>query len=97
MQPSPARSVIARLDLIVSSPAEFLRFGLVGLATNGAAYSIYLLLTGPGVERLHALIVTYMYSILQSFFLNQVWSYRDDGRRGRHFFGTVLLIYRAMF
>ena len=71
---------VTRLDLIEESAAEFLRFGCVGLATNGAAYSIYLLLSGFGVEPLPALAVTYVYSILQSFFLNRVWSYRDDSR-----------------
>ena len=85
MQPSFVRSVTTRLDLIVPSSAEFLRFGFVGLATNGAAYSIYLLLTGSGVERLPALTVTYTYSILQSFFLNRVWSYRDEGPAGPAF------------
>jgi putative flippase GtrA len=77
---------VTRLDLIGNSSAEFLRFGLVGLATNGAAYSIYLLLTGFGLEPLPALAVTYIYSILQSFFLNRVWSYRNDGPAGPSFF-----------
>jgi putative flippase GtrA len=73
-----------RLDLILPT-AEFLRFGFVGLATNGAAYSIYLLLTDFGVKQLPALTVTYTYSILQSFFLNRVWSYRDERPAGPAF------------
>ena len=64
--------------------------------SSGSIVLVNLLLTGWGVERLHALTVTYTYSILQSFFLNRVWSYRDDGPAGRAFSGTVLLIYRAM-
>src|SRR5215469_9445623 len=83
--PYHPRLVITAIDLILPSSAQFLRFGFVGLATNGAAYSIYLLLTDFGVEPLPALTVTYTYSILQSFFLNRVWSYRDDGPAGPAF------------
>ena len=72
------RSVITLSDLTGTSTAEFLRFGLVGFATNGVAYSIYVVLTAFGAAPLPAVAITYAYGILQSFHFNRVWSYRYD-------------------
>ena len=60
-----------------SSIGEFLRFGLVGLVTNVAAYLHYLGATDAGVPLVPAVIIVYTFSISQSFFLNRAWSYRD--------------------
>ena len=79
---APMRRAIAWLGLTGTSIGEFTRFGLVGLATNGAGYFIYLVLTGAGVAPLAAVPITYAYCILQSFFLNRTWSYRDDSPPG---------------
>ena len=88
--------VSIRSDLAGSSIGEFLRFGLVGLVTNVAAYLLYLGATDAGVPLVAAVIIVYTYSILQSFFLNRAWSYRHRNPASRRLPGISLPTFRIV-
>ncbi len=55
------------------------RYGIVGVASNGVLYLIYLLLTANGVGPKTAMTLLYVVGILQSFFFNRAWTF---GHRG---------------
>ncbi len=58
---------------------ELIRYGLVGLLTNGLIYSIYLALTRLGIGAKLAMSLLYCFGVLLTFLFNKKWSFRFDG------------------
>jgi putative flippase GtrA len=61
---------------------EFARFAVVGVVSNAALYLLYLLLTQLGLGHKLAASITYAIGVLQTFFFNRSWSFRDRGAAG---------------
>lgn len=72
--------------------AQFLRYGLVGLASNALLYLAYLLLTALGMEHKLAMTLLYLLGVAQTFFFNKRWSFNHAG--GAH---AALLRYLAAY
>lgn len=58
---------------------QFIRYALVGLASNVISYLLYLLTTWLGVGPKTAMTWLYMLGVLQTFFFNKRWSFRFGG------------------
>ena len=58
---------------------QFLRYVLVGLASNATAYLAYLALTWLGLDPKLAMTCTYLMATLQAFVFNRRWSFRFKG------------------
>ncbi len=58
---------------------QLLRYGLVGLASNGVLYLAYLALTSVGVGAKLAMSLLYAVGVAQTFFFNKRWSFRHEG------------------
>ena len=58
---------------------QFLRFALVGLASNALLYLGYLILTGGGVGHKSAMTLLYALGVAQTFLFNRNWSFRHPG------------------
>lgn len=59
---------------------QFLRYGLVGLISNGALYLGYLGLTALGLGHKTAMTFLYVVGVVQSFYFNRSWSFAHNGR-----------------
>jgi len=64
---------------------QFLRYGLVGLASNGVLYVAYLVLTAVGLEAKLTMTLLYAIGVAQTFFFNKRWSFRHGGLHGPAF------------
>jgi putative flippase GtrA len=73
--------------------AQLVRFGVVGLVSNGILYAAYLALTYLGMEHKAAMTLLYAVGVLQTFAMNKRWSYRHRGAAGLAFvrYGIVYL------
>ena len=69
---------------------QVIRFGLVGVAHNGAAYLLYLLLTWLGVEPKLVVAVCYPIGVLISYLGNKKFTFRHTGGNAGTFFRFVL-------
>ena len=58
---------------------QFFRYALVGLASNGALYLAYLLLTGLEVGPKTAMTLLYVVGVMLTFGFNKKWSFKHDG------------------
>ena len=58
--------------------AQFIRFGIVGLVSNGVLYLGYLALTAATIEPKLAMTLVYVVGTLQGFLFNKRWSFRSD-------------------
>jgi putative flippase GtrA len=73
---------------------QFIRFGIVGLASNLVLYLIYCGITSIGFDYKLVMSLLYVVGVLQTFVLNKKWTFSHDG----HLSGTFLryiLIYGA--
>jgi putative flippase GtrA len=61
------------------SGGQFLRYGLVGLASNLLLYVAYLGLTTLGIGHKTGMTVLYAVGVVQTFVFNRTWSFRHDG------------------
>lgn len=61
---------------------QFIRFGVVGVISNGALYLLYLGMTHVGVGHKLAATIAYAIGVLQTFVFNRSWSFRDRGPTG---------------
>jgi putative flippase GtrA len=59
--------------------AQFLRYAVVGLASNGLLFLLYLGLTGLGMGHKTAMTLLYAAGVLQTFVFNKRWSFRHGG------------------
>jgi putative flippase GtrA len=58
---------------------QLLRYGIVGVGSNGVLYLCYLFLTAHGVGPKTAMTMLYVIGVLQSFVFNRSWTF---GHRG---------------
>lgn len=58
---------------------RFIRYALVGLATNLAGYMVYLLVTWLGVAPKSAMTVLYLVGASLGYFGNRQWAFRYSG------------------
>ena len=58
---------------------QLVRYGIVGLASNGIGYLLYLLLTWLGMEYRVAVTLLFAVGVVQSFFFNKSWSFGHTG------------------
>lgn len=58
---------------------ELLRYAATGLASNGALYAAYLLLSSWGLEYEAAMTVTYATSVAFTFIMNRHWTFAHRG------------------
>lgn len=56
------------------------RFGIVGLASNGVGFCLYLLLTWVGVGPKLAMSILFCIGTLQTFVFNKRWSFQYRGQ-----------------
>lgn len=64
---------------------QLVRYGVVGLVSNFILYAAYLALTWAGMDPKIAMTSVYAIGVLQTFFLNRRWSFRDVGAHGSAF------------
>ncbi len=58
---------------------QLARYGIVGIASNGLLYAIYLVLTGTGMGHKVAATIVYGLGVLQAFSFNKAWTFRHHG------------------
>jgi putative flippase GtrA len=58
---------------------QFIRYGVVGLASNAVIYLVYVLLTHLGVGPKLAMSLLYGVGVLQTFVFNKKWSFQFGG------------------
>ena len=58
---------------------QLVRYGIVGLASNGIGYLLYLLLTWLGMEYRVAVTLLFAIGVFQTFFFNRRWSFGHAG------------------
>jgi putative flippase GtrA len=61
---------------------QFVRYGIVGIASNGALYLLYLGLTAVGTGPKVAATIAYAAGVLQTFAFNRRWSFGHGGAPG---------------
>ena len=64
---------------------QFLRFAVVGVASNLSLYLAFLALTALGMDAKIAMTLLYMTGMIQTFFFNKRWSFRHGGLYGAAF------------
>jgi putative flippase GtrA len=55
---------------------KLVKFGLVGLASNGILYSLYLGATWAGLGPRTAMSMVYCVGVVQTFYANRAWTFR---------------------
>lgn len=65
---------------------QFIRYAVVGLASNGTSYFLYLLATWLGVGPKTAMTLLYLLGVLQTFVFNKRWTFGHRGSHGVVFF-----------
>ena len=68
------------MELNAFSP-EFIRFGVVGFASNLLLYLVYLGLTKIGLRHKFAMSILYVVGVLQTFFFNKKWTFIHYGHK----------------
>ncbi len=59
---------------------QFIRFAIVGIASNAVLYAAYLLLTLIiGLEHKLAMTGVYISGVILTFLINRSWSFQHDG------------------
>lgn len=58
---------------------EFLRFSVVGAINTGIDFTVFAILFGWGISLLPAHALSYSCGILNSFFLNRKWTFKEKG------------------
>lgn len=61
---------------------QFVRYALVGLASNLLLYLAYLALTTAGIEPKLSMSLLYLVGVAQTFVFNKRWSFRHSGMHG---------------
>ena len=64
----------------MSTPAQMLRFAVVGLASNAVLYLVYLGMTASGIGPKLAMSLVYGIGVAQTFLLNKRWTFNHEGR-----------------
>ena len=61
---------------------QFIRYAIVGLASNAIAYLIYIALTRVGLGPKITMSLLYGLGVLQTFILNKCWTFEHGGAHG---------------
>jgi putative flippase GtrA len=64
---------------------QFLRYAIVGLASNAVGYFLYLGLTGMGMGHKLAMSLLYGVGVLQTFIFNKRWTFQQHSAYRRVF------------
>jgi putative flippase GtrA len=59
---------------------QLIRYAVVGLLSNTAAYLLYLLLTYAGMGHKTTMTMLYVVGTLQTFYFNRGWTFGHDGK-----------------
>lgn len=73
------------------SQYQFIRYAIVGLASNLVLYITYLWLTLYGVEIILAMSLVYIFGICLTFGFNRKWTFNHKGHIPKAFFRYVLI------
>jgi len=65
--------------VIMTARAQFVRYVIVGLASNAVIYIVYIILTQLGMGPKLAMSLLYFVGVLQTFVFNKKWSFRFEG------------------
>jgi len=71
---------------------QFLRYAIVGLASNAALYLLYLAFTSIGFGPKTVMTVLFATGVLMTFLVNHSWSFQSTARRR-----TTILKYVAVY
>lgn len=63
----------------MTARSQFIRYVIVGIASNATIYIVYLVLTRLGMGPKLAMSLLYCVGVLQTFVFNKKWSFRFDG------------------
>lgn len=63
----------------MTARSQFIRYVIVGLASNAVIYIAYIVLTLVGMGPKLAMSLLYGVGVLQTFVFNKNWSFRFDG------------------
>lgn len=75
----------ARILVMKATFGQLIRYGVVGLLSNGLIYALYLFATEVGTEPKVAMTLLYILGVVQSFAFNRTWSFRHGGAHGPAF------------
>lgn len=64
---------------------QILRFGAVGVTSNGIGFLLYLILTTCGLGPKLTMSLLYIVGVLQTFFFNKKWTFSYHGHLGQTF------------
>lgn len=64
------------------SRVPFLRYALVGLASNAVLYALYLAMTWVGIGHKVAMTLVFVVGIVQTFGFNRSWTFRSASPSG---------------
>lgn len=64
---------------------QLVRYGVVGIASNGVLYLLYLLLTQQGMGHKLAMSTVFVIGVLQTFVFNRRWTFEHGGGIGGPF------------
>lgn len=59
---------------------QLIRYTLVGLASNGVAYILYLSLTYYGMGHKTTMTLLYVVGVAQTFYFNRGWTFKHNGK-----------------
>lgn len=65
--------------------SQFLRYAVVGLASNAVLYLAYLSLTQIGIGSKLAMTLLYVVGVAQTFIFNKRWTFKHQGAQTRTF------------
>lgn len=57
---------------------QLMRYGVVGLASNGLLYAVYLLLSAGGMGHKLAMTLMYCAGVAMTFVFNRSWTFRSN-------------------
>jgi putative flippase GtrA len=64
----------------LKGPKEFIRYAVVGAATNVFGFMLYVLITTLGVSPVLTISIFYPVHVGTAFYLNKKWSFSHEGR-----------------
>ncbi len=70
---------------------QFIRFGLVGVSNTLVNQVVYMLCTWPGLHYLLASVIAFLISVLNAFFWQNRFVFREDENAERRIWWRVLL------
>jgi putative flippase GtrA len=72
---------------------QFIKFGIVGLSNTVISYAIYSVLVYIGLHYLVASIISFIISVLNSFFWNNKYVFKKDDDQKRNVFHSLIKTY----